>query len=95
MVYPVHDSGFTKTGEVNRAVVDEAARQLKNAGASVRELDAKKLRRAFTYFKVETLTRRDFYLLWISRFFYLICAASALSHWKAYSYTRNADDKVE
>ena len=60
-----------------------------------RESLREKLRRAFTYFKEETLTRRDFYLLWISRFFYLICAASALSHWKAYSYTRNADDKVE
>ena len=60
-----------------------------------RESLREKLRRAFTYFKEETLTRRDFYLLWISRFFYLICAASALSHWKAYSYTRNANDKVE
>jgi fatty acid amide hydrolase 2 len=47
VVYPVHDSGFTKTGAVNRQVVDDAARELQLAGASVRELDPKRLRRAF------------------------------------------------
>ena len=49
---------------------------------------------AMKYFKEETLTRRDFYLLWVARFFYLMIAASTLSHWKTFSYTKSADDKV-
>ena len=49
---------------------------------------------AMTYFKEETLTRRDFYLLWVARFFYLTIAASTLSHWKTFSYTKSGDDKV-
>ena len=49
---------------------------------------------ALIYFKEETLTRRDFYLLWVARFFYLTIAASTLSHWKTFSYTKSGDDKV-
>ena len=49
---------------------------------------------AMKYFKEETLTRRDFYLLWVARFFYLTIAASTLSHWKTFSYTKSGDDKV-
>ena len=49
---------------------------------------------ALMYFKEETLTRRDFYLLWVARFFYLTIAASTLSHWKTFSYTKSGDDKV-
>ena len=53
-----------------------------------------RLLNALKYFKEETLTRRDFYLLWVARFFYLTIAASTLSHWKTFSYTKSADDKV-
>ena len=53
-----------------------------------------RLANALKYFKEETLTRRDFYLLWIARFFYLTIAASTLSHWKTFSYTESGDDKV-
>jgi fatty acid amide hydrolase 2 len=47
VVYPCHDSGFTKTGKVNREVVDRATATLRRAGAQVRELDPKRLKQAF------------------------------------------------
>lgn len=46
------------------------------------------------YLRTETLTNKDFYLLWFSRLFYLIVASNTLAHWKTFSFTKNTDDKV-
>ena len=54
----------------------------------------KRLRESIDYLRTETLTNKDFYLLWFSRLFYLIVASNTLSHWKTFSFTKNTDDKV-
>lgn len=46
-VYPVPGNGFTRVSAENREAVQRAARQLADAGAEVRELDERKLKRAF------------------------------------------------
>ena len=41
----------------------------------------------------EVLRNQDFWLLWASRYFLLICGAGIISHWKTFSFTQNKNDQ--
>ena len=44
----------------------------------------KRLSESWSYFYKETLTRRDFYLLWFARFLLLLLNSGVISYWKTY-----------
>ena len=49
------------------------------------KLDHKKrLRESWSYFYQDTLTRKDFYLLWLTRFLLLLLNSGILSFWKTF-----------
>ena len=48
---------------------------------------------ALGYLVSDVLRSKDFWLLWASRYFLLICGAGIISHWKTFSFTQNKNDK--
>ena len=54
----------------------------------------KKLTESLSYLYHETFPRLDFYLLWFTRFLFLTVDAGALAHWKTFSFTQSANDKL-
>ena len=53
--------------------------------AEKEKLDHKKrLRESWSYFYQDTLTRKDFYLLWLTRFLLLLLNSGILSFWKTF-----------
>ena len=49
------------------------------------ELDhQKRLRDSWYFFYHDTLTRKDFYLLWLTRFLLLLLNSGILSYWKTF-----------
>ena len=48
---------------------------------------------ALNYLVTDVLRNKDFWLLWASRYFLLICGAGIISHWKTFSFTQNRNDK--
>ena len=44
----------------------------------------KRLSDSWTYFYQDTLTRKDFYLLWLTRFLLLLLNSGILSFWKTF-----------
>ena len=44
----------------------------------------KRLKESWSFFYYETLTRRDFYLLWMTRFLHLLLNSGILSYWKTF-----------
>jgi len=55
---------------------------------------SERLREAFAYLFHQTFTRLDFYLLWLTRFLFLVVGAGILTHWKTFSFTQSSDDKL-
>ena len=50
-----------------------------------KELDhEKRLRDSWAFFYQDTLTRKDFYLLWMTRFLLLLLNSGILSYWKSF-----------
>ena len=54
----------------------------------------KKLSESLSYLYHQTFPRKDFYLLWLTRFLFLTVGAGALAHWKTFSFTRSDNDKL-
>jgi len=53
-----------------------------------------RLKAAMAYLVRETFTRKDFYLLWLTRFLFLVVGSGFLAHWKNLAFTQNQDDKL-
>jgi len=54
----------------------------------------KRLKAAMAYLVKETFTRKDFYLLWLTRFLFLVVGSGFLAHWKNLAFTQSQDDKL-
>ena len=52
-----------------------------------------RVRAALGYLVSDVLGRKDFWLLWASRYCLLICGAGIISHWKTFSFTQNKNDQ--
>ena len=53
-----------------------------------------RVRAALGYLVSDVLRNKDFWLLWASRYFLLICGAGIISHWKTFSFTQNKNDQI-
>jgi len=53
-----------------------------------------RLRNSFSYLFKETFTRKDFYLLFLTRFLFLAVGCGILAHWKTFSFTKSSNDKL-
>ena len=54
----------------------------------------KKLSESLSYLYHQTFPRKDFYLLWLTRFLFLTVGAGAMAHWKTFSFSHSDDDKL-